>query len=243
MTDVPDQKIAYQGEAQLMRWSDSNSGGPTITLLLPQSEDLDQFRGATVKKGGRAGQLYAVMIVELDDTPGGQIVPLAEPEGRQANNLTESDNGRFWQNIYRSGWFYNPSIWRAFGTDEEYREWIQRQPSCVSKKFSEWVDGEGRCIAAHVRRVSSGAGTAIKPAYSCVPLTDAEHQQQHGKGESVLESPEWFDKQRSEYLVQWIKHCLYEEFEVDSLTKISAKQMLQFAAARGIATTLPTGIS
>jgi hypothetical protein len=40
----------------------------------------------------------------------------------------------------------------AYGTDKQFREWVQRQPSCISGRHSEWLEtGEGRCIAAHIR--------------------------------------------------------------------------------------------
>jgi hypothetical protein len=92
---------------------------------------------------------------------------------------------------------------RAKGTDKAFREWVQRQPSCLSGRFSEWVDGEGRCLAAHVRRAGE-SGTAFKALYACVPLTRQEHDLQHQQGESALASKEWFDEQRFRYLMLWL---------------------------------------
>jgi len=100
--------------------------------------------------------------------------------------------------------------------DEAYREWIRRQPSCISGRFSEWVDGEGRCIAAHVRRAAT-SGTAFKASFSCVPLTNAEHLVQHQKGEAACldeffggvgsytaeRAKEWFDEQTAKYRERW----------------------------------------
>lgn len=224
--------VAYKGEAQLLRWSDSNSGGPTITLALPSSEDLDRFRGATLKKGGKAGQLYAVMIVEVDyDAQADEAAPPAN----------DNEHGAYYQQLHRMGWFYNPAVWRALGTDEDYRAWIQHQPSCVSGDFSEWVHGEGRCIAAHVRRVAEGAGTGHKPPYSCVPLTDAEHQRQHQLGEGAFGGPEWFDKQRAEYLKRWVKHRLYELLGITSLKQCAPAAFENLIHQLGIGHTLPGG--
>jgi hypothetical protein len=89
------------------------------------------------------------------------------------------------------------------GSDAEYRAWVQKQPSCVSGKFSEYVNGEGRCLAAHVRR-SRDSGTAFKAEYSCVPLTREEHDLQHQKGETALKPKEWFDLKRLQYLRRWV---------------------------------------
>lgn len=93
---------------------------------------------------------------------------------------------------------------RLKGTDKQFREWVQRQPSCLSGRFSEYLeDGTGRCIAAHVRRARD-SGTAFKAEYSCVPLTHAEHLLQHQHGESALMPKEWWDRKRLEYLQHWI---------------------------------------
>lgn len=90
------------------------------------------------------------------------------------------------------------------GTDKQFREWVQRQPSCISGRFSEFLEsGEGRCIAAHIRRAKD-SGTGYKAEYACVPLTHDEHLLQHQKGESVFGGKEFFDQQRLRYLKLWI---------------------------------------
>jgi hypothetical protein len=94
---------------------------------------------------------------------------------------------------------------RKRGTDKQFREWVQRQPSCLSGRWSEWLDdiGEGRCIAAH-HRTAANAGTGCKPEYSCLPLTDAEHRLQHGRGSPELGDRDWWDTQVRRYLERWI---------------------------------------
>jgi hypothetical protein len=103
-------------------------------------------------------------------------------------------------------------------TDKAFREWIRRQPSCISGRFSEWVNGEGRCVAAHVRRAKN-SGTGFKASFCCVPLTQEEHLLQHQKGEaaclarfhpSIGELPArtaamWFDEQVKKYESKWRK--------------------------------------
>lgn len=98
-------------------------------------------------------------------------------------------------------------------TDNDFIKWVRRQPSCVSGSFSEWVDGEGRCEFAHVRRVSRGSGTGIKPMFSGVPLTHDEHAMQHEKGEAYLlaaygiitdDAVAWFEAQADEYLKRFM---------------------------------------
>lgn len=97
-------------------------------------------------------------------------------------------------------------------TDKDFQAWVRRQPSCISGCFSEWVDGEGRCEFAHVRRVARGSGVGIKPAFSGVPLTHAEHAMQHQHGEAYVlaangivadDAAAWFEAKADEYWERW----------------------------------------
>src|SRR5262245_14745507 len=86
---------------------------------------------------------------------------------------------------------YAPPVPARWGGLEEARRVQQHLFPRELPRLAGWfVNGEGRCVAAHVRRASD-SGTAYKAAYSCVPLTDAEHRLQHQKGESALKPPEW----------------------------------------------------
>jgi hypothetical protein len=118
-------------------------------------------------------------------------------------------------------------------SDRLYREFIQRQPSCLTGRFAEYVDGEGRNPACHVRRANK-FGTGFKAEYSCVALTHQEHDIQSRLGElaclkeflpavqvaemfdgvsyevSVLKAKVWFDEQVAIYFERWcetLKHA------------------------------------
>lgn len=106
----------------------------------------------------------------------------------------------------------------AIGTDDDYRKWIQKQPSCLSGKYSEYPEhlGEGRNPACHVRRAVN-SGTAFKPEFSCIPMTHEEHADQTNKGEAyclgrhthvypwaVEKAKDYFDQMLSKYLSMWI---------------------------------------
>lgn len=142
---------------------------------------------------------------------------------------TPNDYGAHYQELYKSGFFNNPALWRWAGTDGDYQEWVRNQPSCVSGK-QDWYHGRdgsiSKCEYAHVRRVANGAGTGIKPEYSGVPLTHDEHALQHAQGETALlqafninftTAPEWFEKQAIKYRTNWIKSEIYAYFDVGSL--------------------------
>lgn len=163
-----------------------------------------------------------------------------ESEEKAINGLDENGKGPWGQyaaSLYKTGFFYAPKVLEAIGTDKQYRQWIQTQPSAYSGDYSEWVNGDGRCIAAHVRRAGE-AGTAYKPPYACIPLTDKEHQLQHQQGESALLGFNW-DKARSEYLIKWVVEMLYVIFGVDSLTKIHPDDLSHWCEENDLGVYLP----
>lgn len=94
---------------------------------------------------------------------------------------------------------------------DPFTAWIQRQPSCISGRFSEYVNGEGRCIACHVERVSRGSGKGIKSKKSLVPMDFKEHVLQHSKGETALRPKEWFENKADEYYAMWEASLLSRE--------------------------------
>jgi hypothetical protein len=103
-----------------------------------------------------------------------------------------------------------------YGRDKDFLDWLTYQPSCLDGTFNQWQDGVGRNLPCHVRRAGS-AGTAFKPVFSAVPMTDAQHKVQSGKGgevEAVFrytgrrlsldEAKAWFDEQAEFHLRRWI---------------------------------------
>lgn len=179
------------------------------------------------------------------------IAPLA-PDFEQSQEPGD-DFGDEAALLHRSGFFYVQEVLKALGTDDDFREWVQRQPSCLTGKFSEYVDGEGRCVAAHVRR-SGESGTAFKAEYACVPLTDEEHQWQHQHGESDClrryrhpqgdheEGKEWFDKQRNKYVQQWGHQRLCQILGLESLKMASCSSLIAWAETQGVEKYLPRGL-
>lgn len=155
----------------------------------------------------RASTQEALLTLAVPIEQGALIAGFMAKIGKQvgvafADVEQSKDYGHEAAGLRKSGFFRIPQVWKAIGTDDEFRAWIQRQPSAISGDFSEYVDGEGRNIAAHVRRAGeSGAG--YKAPYACIPLTNAEHQNQHQVGESALGGKEWCDKMRIKYVEQW----------------------------------------
>ena len=155
------------------------------------------------------------------------LAPLALDRA-EITDPDEAPKPEKWAHHLFKGWFFDPKVLHVLGTDEEYRAWIQRQPSAFSGKFSEFVNGEGRCIAAHVRRAAE-SGTGYKPEFACIPLTDAEHQQQHREGEVALGGREWFDSQRGKHLNMWGHQRLRAKLGVEHLADVSRETFLEWA--------------
>lgn len=64
-TDNAEQVLAM--ECMLMGWKDSSSIGQSITLWLDDEVDVHPFAGCTRRKAGTTGDLYELVLVELND--------------------------------------------------------------------------------------------------------------------------------------------------------------------------------
>ncbi|MDH3376152.1 MAG: hypothetical protein OEQ39_04180 [Gammaproteobacteria bacterium] len=148
--------------------------------------------------------------------------------------------GELAKKLVQSGFFRSPEVWAGIGTDEEYLEWVKHKPSAISGEFSEFHDtGEQYCIPAHIRRVQYGSGTAEKPPYCAIPLTNAEHQQTHQHGDSSLRPEEWWDKQRIKYVSKWAFETLKGKMGYDSYTDMAPHRLVDWASQRELIQYLP----
>lgn len=67
MSTETEKIIAFQGDAMLLNWAESNTRGRTVTFLLDNEAESHPFRDFTVKSGKKAGQRFAMVLVQLDD--------------------------------------------------------------------------------------------------------------------------------------------------------------------------------
>ena len=192
-----------------------------LEVELPK-EDWDVFAEAELT----GMVIEAVCQVTHRSTPGARTEPPVHPYGQQARELR------------LSGFFTVLDVLKAIGTDDEFREWIQRRPSAYSGDYSEWINGEGRCVAAHVRRAGE-SGTAYKAGYACIPLTDAEHQRQHAEGETTLQPQEWWERQRNNYATAWAWEKVRMVLNVNSMGDLPPEELYRWAADKGIEKYLP----
>ena len=172
---------------------------------------------------------------ELFGTPGAAIAmarltdEVAVEEDRPKAS-TKGPYGNYARDLMKSGFFRCPAVWAGCGTDADYLDWVKRQPSALSGDFSEWHDdGEAYSIPAHVRRVENGSGTAIKPPYSAIPLTNEEHQRTHLHGDSAIGSETWWEQNRVKYVSDWAWTALKEKLGFESYTLIPPGRIVSWA--------------
>lgn len=59
--------IFWQGETQLLSWSETNTRGRTVTLQLSEDDETHPFKHTQTKSGKTAGKRFVCVFVELDD--------------------------------------------------------------------------------------------------------------------------------------------------------------------------------
>jgi len=219
--------VLYYGEIQILGWGESRPRGKYLTIRLwdGEGDPLEAFRGLDAPNDKSQHILNCVISK-------GDILEQKE---------TEEDYGMIARQLYRNGFFYAPDVLKAIGTDEQFRKWIQLQPSAISNEYSEYINGDGRCEAAHVRR-STDSGTGYKPPYACIPLTHAEHTKQHNEGETSLKPREWFEKKRGEYVVKWAKQALLKQLgNYSGFREVPPNVLYQWCVDHDLIRFLPRG--
>jgi len=180
--------------------------------------------------------------------PGGEIRRVQnKPYGKEAAEL------------YRIGFFYNPKVLEAIGTDAEFLEWIRQQPCAMTGEFDRNEDGQGnfieRCEAAHFRAIADGAGAGLKPPYSAIPLVHAWHEGQSRWGYGVFDTDNphtindkdgdptlgyaWMGRQRNHYVVIWASSRLAYHLKRESMGYVEPSILLEWADAHDLQMFLP----
>ena len=225
--------------------SSKTKDGPRYRVSFEVQRDLWQlFMDAET-----SGMLIAAKAtVYTDEEP---EEPASEPP------VSSKDSGDYsWvaSELHRCGFFINPRIVAALGTDDEYQDWVRQKPCVVCGDY-DWVDGVGRCEYAHVRRADN-AGTGIKPAYSGVPMCHQDHALQHQHGESAAHnrymeimgkvgprSPAdgkfWFSRMANKYLSEWAHTKFVSALGHKSLTECSPMEIVSWALQKDLTHMVP----
>jgi len=180
---------------------------------------------------GRKGTVGAMALMPKDVARRQQqndFIKESAPYGQQAKRLHES------------GFFRNPEVWRAVGTDETFLKWVRTQPCRKCK-------AEPPNVAAHVRSVAAGSGTGIKPPYHSLPLCDHHHNQvQHDQGICALtgkadkyEARELLNRWAVETVESWAKLSIKTATGYEHLNELPPIELLAWAEKKGIDRYLP----
>ena len=200
----------------------TRAGGDVVLTLSVDQTQAAKFQRFLPLVGSPIGVAFAEIGKEIQERP--------RLYGQQAKILK------------LSSFFRTPEVWKAIGTDKQFRAWIQMQPSALSSYFDE-TDKGPRCEAAHVRRAGE-SGTGYKADYACIPLTHEEHEYQHQHGEkaafekympgellakSIDSEKAWFDRQRIFYVSKWAWDELKRQLGFDSWAEIPPNTLKTWA--------------
>ncbi len=164
----------------------------------------------------RVGQQVAVAFADVTQTS------KKHPYGAEA------------QKLKLSGFFRSPAIWQLIGSDDEFLSWLRHQ-ACVVPADPH----QGDIVPAHVRRIAEGAGTAIKPVYSAVPMCHKHHSEQHQYGESVHGGKEQFNRWRIETLERWAWETLKQRLGYESMADVPPSELRVWAQEHEVDHLLP----
>lgn len=163
-----------------------------------------------------------------------RLTQQASLQSAQDETINAESFGPYANALYKSGWFYAPGVIQAFGTDDEFLEWVKGLPcACASPEC------HGDVVAAHVRRINQGAGVGIKPEYSAIPLCHHHHHLQHQHGESAIGGKDRVDEMARLVRIDFIKDSIYQTFNVLSLTELNFDDFVHFCEEKNIFLSLP----
>lgn len=236
---------AYIGEVQLLEWAKSTSRDvPKVKFALANDDDIQPFEGATIRRGKVAGQRYILLAfevrddesIELSDNPLEVVAPKQAPK--------KKPYGEYAAELHRLGWWWQPGVLEAIGSDAQFLEWIRQQPCAMTGIYDRSEDAHGneinRCEAAHVRRIANGAGVATKPPYSAIPLIHVWHDAQTRLGEGAFacgdteKGRQWMDAQRQKYVVAWASQMLARQLGAESMGYVEPAALVAWANKHGL---------
>lgn len=136
-----------------------------------------------------------------------------------------------------SGFFSARDTWSAIGSDSDFLDWIRDQKCWLSQLTGHVCAGD--VVAAHVRRIARGAGVALKPEFSALPLCDQAHTNQHQHGESAIGGKERIDRASMFYVRRWSALTLLAELGYKSWCHVPPIKLSNWARSNSVFDLLP----
>lgn len=219
-----------------------------MTAIMAVTRNLRTLTDGTVRLQVDIEPNDAIDAMKLFGVPNTPIgVAQLDPQytaGIQQERTISEEQGMLANILHKHGFFRSTAVAGVLGSDDLYQKWVRTKP-CVLTGATEDIE------FAHVRRVSRGAGTGIKPKFSGIPLHRDAHRYQHQHGESGALSrfkgihegaSEWFEKQSDKMLMDWVKMRLLKKFGVESTKDLDFKTLATWAKDNEIAQWLPREI-
>ena len=207
----------------------------TLTTLVDGTVRLKidfepRYRESVMRQLGEPGTPIAVVQLDLES---------AQAQMQQefiAGEKIKTPYGEQAKALRLSAFFRNPNIWQAIDSDPAFLSWLRQQPCAYCQSPP---NEHHPTEAAHVRRVANGAGVAVKPEYSAIPLCHQHHALQHQQGESALGGKEWFDKKRIDYVSRWAWEALKNQLGFGSWSEVPPNVLNQWATQHNLQHHLP----
>lgn len=177
-----------------------------------------------------------VAVAALADSDAEELEEEAAAQEYQENEC-DNNAGKLMQALYRAGWFHAPKVLNALGKDAMFLQWCRQQPNCWACNGHGLEDNP--IVAAHYRKVASGAGTSIKPPYSAIPLCKLCHDKQHQHGYSVISPAGWWEEKVAKSRQDWGHERMRGIFQTTSMTAVPAQAVVEWALEHELNSLIP----
>ncbi len=215
-------KILYHGDARLADWGETRAGGKYIKLFLDDKDEdpLLNFRGLDIGNLKKSGYVFNLTISE------GDIIAMATIEKKPYGNLAAQ--------LFINHFFCAPQIIKVLSPSLYYRDWLRRQPSCISGKFD---NERNKDIDSLLFCVESG-NEGIEE-YSYIPVTGDELINLTTGTDKCVLNPKQMLQKRTKYLTLWGKKRLCHLTEYSSVGDIPPEKLVEWCNQHNISQYLP----
>jgi len=156
----------------------------------------------------------------------------------ESTSEPEHNYGNYARMLRLSVFFGIPEVWKAAGSDEQFLAFVRTQ-KCMARSGEPCDPKTPPSQAAHVWRLSAGAGKGIKPPYSAIPMCQKHHALQHQHGEEAIGGRAWMEQCAQTMRVKWIWAEIKDDIGVASMRDADPAKVYEWCQKKGIERYLP----
>lgn len=259
---MSDFKPTFHGEVMLAGWKESHNSGAIVSFWLPDSADLEVFKGLTAKKGNTAGQRFMAALVEIPD---GELQRESESgtrgDGRGATTDTGGGGGAADPNapsrsapnelakrLHVDGYFRNPKLWAAMEanglyTQAEHKAYLESllcwmKPSAMDAKQCQGDNIVHHCKSAATPAAGRDSDHPQKPPHwygiTLCSITHHQNWAHSGIGGATRKDKEWLLENAVAITADRMKLKMKAWLGISSLRDITQEQLKRFEEAIGL---------